>query len=68
MAKLAGYQVLYNDDGADTELLLFESCCPSCCETFLASGAAFAPIADRHCPRCCWALKLARCCETVATR
>ena len=68
MAKLAGYQVLYNDDGTSAELLLLKSCCSSCGETFLASASFFESVAaDRHCPRCCWASELARCCETVAT-
>jgi len=65
MAKLTGYQVLYNEDGTDTELLLFKACCPSCGQAFLASGTAFEPVADRHCPRCCWALELARCCQSL---
>jgi len=65
MTKLAGYQVLYNEDGTDTELLLFKACCPSCGETFLASCTAFEPVTDKHCPRCCWAFELARCCEML---
>jgi hypothetical protein len=66
MAKQAGYQVLYNEDGTATEHLLFQSCCPSCGETFLASGTAFEPVTDTPCPRCCWAFELARCCDTLA--
>jgi hypothetical protein len=65
MVKSVGYQVIYNGDSTGTESLLFWFRCPSCGEAFLASRTAFEPVIEKHCPRCCWAFELARCCDSL---
>jgi hypothetical protein len=57
MAKLTGYQVLYNEDGTATERLLFKVCCPSCGQTFLTSCTAFEAVTDKRYPCCHWFLR-----------
>jgi hypothetical protein len=75
MATIAGYQVLHNNDGTNTEVLLFESCCVSCGAAFLAGDGFVSPAlsdasvflpAPTRCPRCLWAIELAFCCEALA--
>lgn len=51
MATIAGYQILQNEDGTNTEVLLFESCCAHCGEAFLAAASVFSPVPD-ECPHC----------------
>lgn len=66
MATIAGYQVLHNDDGTSAEVLLFESCCASCGEAFLAASSVFSPVPE-ECQHCVWVFELARCCAALAT-
>ena len=69
MATIAGYQLLHNNDGSTTEVLLFESCSAHCGEAFLAGDGFVSPAlsdasvflpAPPRCPRCVWAFELAR--------
>ena len=65
MKTIAGYQLLHNADGTNTEVLLFDSCCTHCGDPFLAAASVFSPVPD-ECPRCVWVFELARSCAALA--